>query len=144
MVDKNKLRQKIVFIEENVHELRRLADLPEHEFVAGRLYFHAAVRMLQVAIEAMIDTANHIVAARRLGLPQTYAQTFELLAKGNVIPRSFIETAQRMVRFRNRAVHLYEDLGPEQVYRILQHSLPDFEEFIGFVVQSCFQEEPGR
>jgi len=140
VVSKNKLRQKITFIEENLRHLRRLARLPEAEFVESAIYCSAAIRMLQVAIEAMIDAASHIAAKERLGFPKSYADTFKLLANEQIISRDFLETAQRMVRFRNRAVHLYEEISPQEVYRILQHNLPDFELFIRFIVHRYFQE----
>jgi uncharacterized protein YutE (UPF0331/DUF86 family) len=116
MVNKNKLRQKIAFIEENLRLLRQTARMPENEFIESSLHFNASVRELQVAIEAMIDAASHIVAAERLGFPKTYAETFKFLAAGGIIPHSFVETAQQMVRFRNRAVHLYDEVSPREAY----------------------------
>ncbi|MBE0467502.1 MAG: DUF86 domain-containing protein [Candidatus Desulforudis sp.] len=63
------------------------------------------------------------------GFPKTYTETIKLLATEGVIPHEFVKTAQQMVRFRNRAVHLYDDVSPREVYKILQHHLSDFEEF---------------
>jgi len=39
-----------------------------------------------------------------------------------------------MVRFRNRAVHLYGKIEVGDVYEILQHDLGGFDTFIGLIV----------
>lgn len=134
MVHKEKLREKIAFIEKNLGRLTKLAQVPVAEFTEETTDFHAAVRLLQVSIEGVIDLGNHIVAQERLGIPKTYGEVFELLAEGGIIPRSFTATARRMARFRNRVVHLYADVDEKEVYNILQHNLCDFSSFISFVV----------
>lgn len=137
-VNKDKLRDKISFIERNLRRLTRLAALPREQFSAEDISFHAAVHLLQTGIEAMIDIAGHIAARERLGSPKTYAEAFELLAEAQIIPRNFLSIAKRMVSFRNRAVHLYDKIDPDAVYAILQQNLQDFEEFIGYIVQRYF------
>ena len=141
MVNKNKLRQKIAFIEGNLRNLRDIAQVTEDEFMASNLHFHASVRMLQIAVEAMIDAASHIVAAERLGLSKNYAHTFQLLAAAHIIPQDFAEKAKQMARFRNRAVHLYDDdIDPPEIYNILQNDLADFEEFVRLIVGRYLSE----
>lgn len=41
----------------------------------------------------------------------------------------------RMVGFRNRAVHLRDEIEPAQILRILEQDLGDFEVFIGAMVK---------
>ena len=87
----------------------------------------AAVRNLQIAIEAILDAANHIVAREGLGLPETYWQSIELLIRAGILPADRTGDLARMVRFRNRAVHLYDDIVPVEVRAILEHHLGDFD-----------------
>ncbi|MDI6907697.1 MAG: DUF86 domain-containing protein [Thermoanaerobacterales bacterium] len=138
MVNRDKLRDKISYIEECLRDLTGLSAIPRERFISDRISYHAAVRILQTAIEAMIDAANHIVARERLGTPKSYAEAFKLLAKAGVIPRDFLPTVEKMVRFRNQAVHLYEDIDPAAVHDILRHHLTDFREFIGQIVRRYF------
>ena len=77
------LEKKLAFIETCVRELRELArpeklgtDLRETRFVE---------HTLQLAIQAALDVASHIVSARRLGEPQTNRALFDLLLKAAVI-----------------------------------------------------------
>jgi uncharacterized protein YutE (UPF0331/DUF86 family) len=83
----------------------------------------------------MIDTGGHIISREGFGSPKSYIETFDLLARGGVIPPEFLDRAKAMVRFRNRAVHLYGEIDLNYVYSILQDDLGDFETFIGFVVE---------
>ncbi|HHY38414.1 MAG TPA: DUF86 domain-containing protein [Clostridia bacterium] len=138
MIDRTKLRDKMAFIENNLRLLREISKLPAEKFTTLTTDFHAAVRLLQISIEAMIDIGNHIVAQERLGVPKTYGEVFRLMADANVIPRSFLETTEKMVKFRNRVVHLYSDVDPMEVHNILCNNLDDFNVFIGFIVKRYF------
>lgn len=40
-----------------------------------------------------------------------------------------------MVKFRNRAVHMYDTIINEEVYQIIQHHLSDFDDFIRAIIQ---------
>lgn len=43
-----------------------------------------------------------------------------------------------MVNFRNRAVHLYDEISDEEIYNIIQNHLSDFEGFIAHIVNAFF------
>jgi uncharacterized protein YutE (UPF0331/DUF86 family) len=134
VIDRDKVRDKVAFIRRNLDMLRRLADIPRDGFSEGSIPFHAAVRLLQTSIEAMIDTGSHIVAREGLGSPKSYAEVFDVLSSAGVIPTEFIDRVKAMVRFRNRAVHLYGEIDVDHVYSILQNDLGDFDAFVGFIV----------
>jgi len=46
-----------------------------------------------------------------------------------------------MVRFRNRAVHLYDEIDPSEVFAIMEQNLGDFEAFIQAIIQRYFSGE---
>lgn len=66
MVDEDLVRKKLAFIETCVQELRTLAkpDRIDHDVREERFVAHT----LQLAIQAALDTASHIVSDRRLAL----------------------------------------------------------------------------
>jgi uncharacterized protein YutE (UPF0331/DUF86 family) len=76
--------------------------------------------------------------AARLGLPKTYQESLDLLFQEGILPPEKAEDFARMVRFRNRAVHLYDRIDPREVWKILQEDLGDFELFIGAMVERFF------
>jgi len=78
VTDEALLAKKLAFIETCVRELRSLAriDLLEHDVREARFVEHT----LQLAIQAALDVASHVVSDRRLGEPETNQQLFVLLA----------------------------------------------------------------
>lgn len=84
--------------------------------------------------------ANHIVAREGLGTPTTYQEAVDLLVEHGVLPGQKSDAFRAMVRFRNRAVHLYDEVDAEEVHAILDADLDDFEVFIRAIVARYFEE----
>jgi uncharacterized protein YutE (UPF0331/DUF86 family) len=57
------------------------------------------------ACEQAIDLANHIIKSRKMGIPNSSAESFDLLQKKQVIDRALSEKLKKMVQFRNVAIH---------------------------------------
>ena len=55
------------------------------------------------------------------------------LASRGVLEGEFAERLKKMVRFRNRIVHVYWDVDLAEVHGILQRDLGDFDEFVSVV-----------
>ncbi len=84
---------------------------------------------LQRACEASIDLAMHIIAEKKLGLPQNSRDAFTLLEQDNIIPSSLSNKMKAMVGFRNIAVHDYQEINLEILQKILENHLVDFHHF---------------
>lgn len=84
---------------------------------------------LQRACEAAIDLGMRLVRMKQLGVPQTTREVFDLLARHKVISHDLSQRLQKMVGFRNIAVHNYEKVDLAVVRSILKNNLGDFEEF---------------
>jgi len=114
-------------------QLRQLAALRREELVDDLVNLGAAKYYLQVAIECCIDVANHIIARQGFRAPESYADSFTVLAENGVIEQDFVSTAQRMARMRNRLVHLYWEVDATILYDTLQNNLADFDQFKAYV-----------
>ena len=114
MVDKMKLREKIKFMRNQISELKELQTMPERVFISDPIYEAAATRMLQISIEAMLDICSHIISREGWGLPNTYTESVELAVKHGLIDPSMEDTYKAMGRFRNRVVHVYDELDPKK------------------------------
>lgn len=77
------------------------------------------------ACETAIDLPNVLIRERRLGLPQSSRESFELLVRANIIDQDLGDRLRRMVGFRNVVVHEYRALDPAIVAAILEHDLDD-------------------
>ena len=60
---------------------------------------------IQRACEASIDLAMHIVSEKRLGLPQSSRDAFDMLQTHSIIDEDVAKRLKEMVGFRNIAVH---------------------------------------
>jgi len=89
----------------------------------------AIVLNVQRACEAAIDLAMHIVAQRRLGVPQDARSAFDLLHRESLITAELAKRLKAMVGFRNIAVHDYQQLQTVILQRILDERLGDLTEF---------------
>jgi uncharacterized protein YutE (UPF0331/DUF86 family) len=76
-----------------------------------------------------MDVADHLVADRRLRVPETGAESFEILGEAGVIARELGSALALMVGFRNILVHDYTRLDPAIVVRVPQRDLRDVERF---------------
>jgi len=128
MTDAELVAKKLAFIETCVRELRQLGnpdriaeDVREQRFVE---------HTLQIAVQAALDVASHIVSDERLGEPRTNDELFDLLAKGGYLPKDLTETMGAMARFRNIVVHGYQIVDLNIVKNIVEDRLDDLLSFV--------------
>jgi uncharacterized protein YutE (UPF0331/DUF86 family) len=85
--------------------------------------------------ESAIDLAMHLVAERRLGVPQSSRDAFAMLETAGILSTRILSTScsrsmMRMCGFRNIAVHNYQEMEKPILLAILQSNLSDFEAFL--------------
>ncbi len=139
-VDSAKLRSHVDYIRRSVRKLEQLRKSGRTQFLDDDMAQAAAARWLQTTIEAVIDMANHIVAREGLGVPRAYSETMEILLREGVLPDDRRDAFLAMVRFRNRVVHLYDEVHPDEVWNILEHDLADFDIFIAAIASRYFDQ----
>jgi uncharacterized protein YutE (UPF0331/DUF86 family) len=81
---------------------------------------------IERACQAAIDMAMHVVAVRRLGVPQSNAEAFTLLERAGLIDASLSKSLRAMAGFRIIAVHQYEELDTEVLRWIVESGHRDF------------------
>lgn len=133
MVEPKKIEGIFRNLDIYVDQLRQLAGVPREELTDDLVKFGAAKYYLQVSIECCIDAANHIIARQGFRAPESYADSFAVLAENEIIDEDFASTAHRMVGLRNRLVHLYWEVDADILYEILQNNLGDFDRFKAYV-----------
>jgi uncharacterized protein YutE (UPF0331/DUF86 family) len=85
---------------------------------------------LQRSCEASIDLANYINKQKKLGIPQSSRDAFELLFKAALLSEEVAANLKMMVGLRNIAVHDYQELNIDIVRFIVENHLVDFQYFI--------------
>jgi uncharacterized protein YutE (UPF0331/DUF86 family) len=131
MTDRDLVAKKLALIETCVQELRSLARPEEirHDVREERFVEHT----LQIAIQAALDVAGHIVADERLGEPRTNRELFELLERYGWIPADLSSALRGMAGVRNILVHGYEVVDLATVEEIVKDHLDDLLQFASVV-----------
>ena len=88
------------------------------------------------ACETGIDLAMHAVRVRALGAPQSSRDAFAMLVAAGILDRALGDALQRMVGFRDIAVHRYQDLDVDVLHAIVRHRLGDLEAFATAMVRA--------
>ena len=91
---------------------------------------------LQRAIQLVLDMASYIVSVKRLGTPKSLKDLFVILEQNKIIHHEISSKMQKMVGFRNIAVHDYQAIDPNILKSILSRHLKDFEEFYTILIKT--------
>jgi uncharacterized protein YutE (UPF0331/DUF86 family) len=89
----------------------------------------AAVLNVLRACEQTIDLANHLIKTRKMGIPASSAQSFELLRQKSVIDPVMAENLIRMIHFRNTVTHQYQVMDIQIVHKVITAGLDDLIRF---------------
>ena len=79
---------------------------------------------LEVAAQCAVDLAVEIVTRRALGVPQTYREAFEMLARAGVIGGDLTSELAGWAGFRNVLVHAHTALDLNRVHAALSETRP--------------------
>jgi uncharacterized protein YutE (UPF0331/DUF86 family) len=127
MTDADLLEKKLAFIESCVSDLRRLAvaaaidtDVKERRFIE---------HTLQLAIQACLDAASHVVSDERLGEPSTNHELFRILARAGRLSQPLALSLSAAAGFRNVLVHGYAEVDSRVTRDVLDNHLGDLLEF---------------
>lgn len=123
MTDSELIAKRLALVETCVRELRELArpaaihaDVREARFVE---------HTLQIAIQAVLDTASHIVSDERLGEPRTNRELFDLLERAGWIDPALAGSLRDMAGFRNVLVHGYDTVDLAIVRDVVERHLDE-------------------
>jgi len=128
-IDKELIVSKFQIVDEKIKILKEISRTSAREAVSDPIKRAAAERLLQVAIEAVIDIGCHIISALKLKTPSTYAEIAEILASKRIISDDLQQKIASMIRFRNLLVHGYTKVDPERLADLLERRLNDFDLF---------------
>jgi len=125
-----------------VASIQRSVKRAREEFAAAGAGFaedltrqDAAVLNVLRACESAIDLANALIRERQIGVPPSNRDSFRLLAEGGVIPADLANRLQKMVGFRNVAVHRYRDLDLAILASVIRTDLDDLLRFTELVAR---------
>ncbi len=116
-------------IQAEIAELQRLAKTPRATFIHGTGHKLAAYH-LHRALEGIFNISNHVLARFPGGGIESYKGMAIALGAHGIVTKSFAKNAlYQMAGYRNRLVHFYAEVTPEELYRVITRNLRDFDLF---------------
>jgi uncharacterized protein YutE (UPF0331/DUF86 family) len=142
LVDPDVIARRLLTLNETLGRLRAVQDDVNADRLAADAMLQAAVeRWLQVAIEACIDLAYHIIAERGWATPDSARGAFEGLAVQGLISADDAKRLGRAAGMRNILVHDYVRVDREILIRGIEAALTDLPAF-GAMVGSLIAADP--
>ena len=129
MVNEEVIFRRLIKLKEYVNELREAKDISWGKYKKNIRDRAFVERYIHIAIQTVFDIANHIISYQGWKEPETYRETFTILASHGVLPEEKVPDYQDMASFRNILVHHYEKVEDEVVFGIFKNKLGDFDLF---------------
>jgi uncharacterized protein YutE (UPF0331/DUF86 family) len=142
MVNVPVIRRLLNNLASYINDLRSADDITFEKFHLDIRSQRFVERTLQIAIECCLDIVHHIISDECFREPTSFADAFDVLAEHNVLPMESIKEYQLMAQFRNKVVHYYEKIDPQQVYGIAKGKLETFDLFISQIESWLNTETP--
>jgi len=101
------------------------------EFLTDFTRQDAAILNIQRACELAIDMGNMAIAFEGWGLPASAREVFATLRQRTIIDTDMAHALERMVGFRNIAVHGYQVLDMTIVAAVIQRDIDCLPQFAG-------------
>lgn len=132
-LEKDTIIKRVNGIQAELAELRALGRQSAEEFASG-VGYKLAEYHLHHALEGVFHIAAHILSRIPGGQATEYAETARKLGEFGVIDKEFAATALvKMAKYRNRIVHFYAEITPQEYYDIIKNHLDDFDVFLATV-----------
>ncbi len=134
-LDREKINQQLNFLKRELNHLDSRKDISLKEYISNKEIQYFIERAFQRAIEACINIGNHIIARGNLGTPGSFSDVFKILGRSGIISLELSEKFVNIARFRNKLVHLYWEIDPEEVYKYLKNNTGDLKEFYSKMIE---------
>lgn len=138
---KEDIRSKLDIIPENLRKLELFRAMEYDEFQSDFRNIDSALHRLQTSIQALVDIGGYIVASLGLRTPSTSGEIIEILVENGFINPALRDRYISMIQFRNRIVHLYDDIDRKVLFRLLQEESADIRELYRTLVM-IIEENP--
>jgi uncharacterized protein YutE (UPF0331/DUF86 family) len=116
---------KIELIERFLRQIDDLQLEPVETFIGDPITVAAGESNLRRSLEALLDLGRHVLA-RGFGVPAVeYREIGPKMAQCGVIDEARGNTLQKIGGYRNRLVHFYDEVTPEELHKILTTELTD-------------------
>jgi len=115
---------------ESINELEVLAKLSEEDLIKDHHNFALASFYLLRSLEDILSIGAHVLSRLfKVTISEKYNDILPELARPGIIPQEFANRNTKLGSYRNRLVHDYLKITPEEMFNILQTHLVDLKLF---------------
>jgi uncharacterized protein YutE (UPF0331/DUF86 family) len=124
-IDLKIVSDRLEIIRSAVVELQALPHGTVEIFTSDRRNVWSSDALLRRAIEALFDTARHLLAKAHGRAGLEYREVARLAFEHGVVSAEMADQFVRIAGFRNRLTHHYDVVTPEELFAIIQGHLGD-------------------
>ena len=136
MIDKKLVKTKISSIQNNLEQLKRFENLSFNEVVENYDTHKIVERIIELLINEAIDINQHFISESKLNkLSFDFKESFLLLEKLNVYPKSFAQEISLSVGLRNILVHQYNRLDEKIFYTSIKDCLKQYSQYCRYILK---------
>jgi len=129
-INERVISDKVAWVERMVSEINKLPLESLEAFREESRNIWAAESCLRRALEGLMDLGRHILA-KGFGQGVTeYKQIGQGLLEQRVFSEADAELFKKLAGYRNRVVHYYHEVSPEELYRISCDNLVDINRLV--------------
>lgn len=128
-IEKDIVLKRIEGIEGEIKELQLLKGKSFEEFKNSDAWKLAQFH-LHRCLEGVFNIGNHILSRIPGATATQYKEIATKLVENKIISADFEEKLVQMAKYRNRIVHFYAQITPEELYKLINDDLGDFDIFL--------------
>lgn len=125
-----RIRQKIGRINEHLAIIRAIKDDCSVKFTTDPVYRGALLHYLYLLSDSCIVLAELVIKNKGLRIPQSYAESFDILGDNHILDSEFAYRFASIAGFRNFLAHDYEKIDQEMICGRIMASLEDVDRYI--------------
>ncbi len=134
-IDSKIITQRAFWIFQMVDSIKDLHLEEKSAFLADKHQVAAAESYLRRTLEALFDIGRHILA-KQFAYPTTeYKEIAIGLSDKGVLAQKEAELMRKMAGYRNRMVHFYHEITPEELHEICLYHLNEIKLLVDRLVK---------
>jgi uncharacterized protein YutE (UPF0331/DUF86 family) len=128
------LRKKTARLQDRLTKIGPLAAVELAVFQSDESRRDLCAFYLALAVEECIDLAEHLIASKGWGSPESAGEEFELLARKGAIDAALARRMREAVGLRNLIIHEYAEVDWTRVH-VAANDLSRLREFLAAVLR---------
>ena len=126
-----RIKDKMSEIKVFLQELKAIMPKDFDEYKSSLVKKAACERYVEKIVEAVTDLAFMIIKAKKLKIPQSDIDAFNILSENKIIDADLVSNLKKAKGMKNIIAHQYGDIDDKVVFDSISHELEnDVREFI--------------